>query len=342
MYTLLYLAPQPRDTSALDNRQDIQNIGYRLSQLGLQPVLKVQEEMNPRFVDLPFWLDSLTPQLVHFSGHGTNLAKLVFVDNQGNRHDVAPDAVASLFAAQAKKAPVKGVILNTCYVLPVAQELVNSVDFVISTGTEIQDKSAIHFAETFYPFFIKGSSLQTAFEQGKTQVLANRRSGQDPPTLLTRPGVDAATYRLATLEKPPEERYIFVHFCNGSAEDRRLANELLTFLRAQQLPFWDVTQVGPGARVADETARALARATHIIPLISVDAQADPRWMAVLRQARAQKASLVPVKLRPTMVLPELDDVEQFPPGSRTISQYPRRDAIWVKLVELLREGGKKP
>lgn len=342
MYTLLYLAPQPRDTNALDSRQDIQSIGYRLSQLGLQPALKVQEEINPRFVDLPFWLDRLTPQLVHFSGHGTNLAKLVFVDNQGNRHDVAPDAVASLFAAQATKVPVKGLILNTCYALPVAKELVSSVDFVISTGTEIQDQSAIHFAETFYPFFINGSSLQMAFEQGRTQVLANRRSGQDPPTLLTRPGVDAATYRLATPVEPPKERFIFVHFCPGSTEDRRLANELLTFLRAQQLPFWDVTQVDVGARVAEEIARALARATHVIPLISVDAQADARWMEILRQARAQKVSLVPVKLRPTMSLPELDDVEQFPPGSRAMSQYPKRDAIWVKLVEQLRERDKKP
>lgn len=339
MIKLLYLAPQPRDTDAIDNRQDLQKLGYRLSQLDLP--LKVQPEMNPRFVDLPFWLDKLKPELVHFSGHGTNLSKLVFVDDVGNRHNVPPEAVASLFAASAGSR-VKGIVLNTCYSLPVAEALLESVDFAVSTAAEIQDESAIRFAETFYPFLLKGATLQEAFNQGRAQVEAHRKSSQVLPTLLTRTGISAAEYVLPPKPGSPERNF-FVHYCRRSAEDGRLVGEFLKMLRAHRCPHWDVSQIEAGSSRADAIAGALSRSTHVILLISADAQDDTEWCQVLEQAIAHaqrsQACLVPVSLRPTLRTSELAELEHFPSGAKAVSQYKDRDALWVKLLEKLRSLG---
>lgn len=342
MYRLLYLAPQPRDAGVVNNRQDIQSIGYRLTQLNLPNLLEVHEQPNPRFADLPFWLERLTPQLVHFSGHGTQLSKLLFVDDKGGRHDVPADAVASLFAAQTAKNRVKGVVLNTCYSLPVAEQIVKSVDFVVSTATEIQDESAIRFAETFYPFLLKGTSLLGAFNQGLTQVLANRRGTQEPPRLLVRPGLDPEKYTLAEpgeAPPPPRPPFIYVLHCASCAEDERMAQELCTMLRGQRLAFFDITQIRGGQRRSDVIAEALSRATQVVALISPDAQADNEWFdlleKVLRQAGSTKTTIVPVRLRPSLPTPVLKDFELFPRGSKAVSQWKSRDEIWVKLVTML-------
>lgn len=344
MYRLLYLAPQPRDADAIDNRKDVENLGYRLSQLNIPTVLEVHEKANPRFVDVPFWLDTLAPQLVHFSGHGTLLSKLLFVDNKGNRHDVPPDAVAGLFAAQAAHAPVKGVILNTCYALKVAEQLVQSVDFVVSTATEIQDESAIRFAETFYPFLAKGSTLQAAFDRGHTQVLANRRGTQEPPRLLFRSGVDPQTYTLSATGGP-QPPLTFVHHLCTCPEDERLAQELFTLLRAQRLPFFDVSQIRGGQRRSEVIAEALSRAARVVVLVSSDAQADPGWTALLERILARvgagQARLFPIRLRPSLPTPELNEFEHFPSSTRAVSQSRPREELWVKFVSMMCELGDK-
>lgn len=339
MYKLLYLAPQPRDASAIDNRQDAQSIAHRLNQLGLGSSLKVLEKINPLFADLPFWLLEDAPQLVHFVGHGTQLSKLLFVDNTGSRHDIPPEAVAKLFTGQAAKKRMRGVVLNTCYSVPVAQSFVESVDFVVCNAGEIQNESAVHFAEIFYPFLVRGETLQLAFDQGVAQVLANRKGTQGEPTLLVRKGIDPKEYRLS--EPQPKPPLVFVHHDAECAEDRRLADELFTMLQAHRIPFWDVTQILPGGRRADEVTSTLERMTHFLPLLSSDAQAKDKWLGILQQgmARAQsgEASIFPVFLRPTLRSRDLEDFEHFPPGKKAVSQYKQRDGIWVKLVEMLRK-----
>lgn len=349
MPKLLYLAPQPRETSAIDNRQDIEQLGYRLSQLGHPARLEIVEKLNPRFADLTFWLEQLQPELVHFSGHGTKLAKMVFVDNKGNRHDVPPDAVAGLFASL--RTPVKGLVLNTCYSLPVARKLVKSVDFVVSTATELQDESAIQFAAAFYAFLTMGYSLQAAFDRGETQVRANRKKGQKPPKLLCREGILPEKYVLYPQETipptpmptptPPGPIRVCVHFCATCPEDARLTEELFTMLKARRLSFWDITQIQLGSKRDAEINFALDRSTHVVLLISADAQANPEWMAILHKAivraKSQQAVLLPVHLRPSLDLLELTGIEHFPPGDRALSQatLTKRTELWMKLVKVL-------
>lgn len=338
MYTLLLLTPQPRDSDPIDNRQDAQGIGYRLNQLGLSSTLKVVEKINPRFADLPFFLDDLKPQLLHFSGHSTRSSKLLFVDNKGNRHDVPPEAlVQQLATSDPSRKYVKGFVLNTCYSLSLAQALVDAVDFVVANAGEIQDESAGRFAETFYPLFSKGQTLQSSFDQGRAQVLANLKSGQEPPTLLVRPGIDPTKYTLF----PQKEDSVFVHYLPECAEDRRMAGELFKMLKAHKVPYWDVTQTKPGTRLSDGLDQALDRSAYIIPLISPDTMANDGWThtlgRALERAKSGQTIVLPVFLRPTLRPPVLEDMPHFPANGKAVSQYKSRDEIWVNVVKTLRQ-----
>jgi hypothetical protein len=338
MALLLLLSPQPRDTSAIDNRKDAATVGARLQQLRLQQQLTLEEKLQPRWVDMPFYLTQLRPALVHFSGHGMKLSDLVFVDDVGNRHNVPPDAVNQLFAAHSTVG-VRGIVLNTCYSRAVAEQLISSVDFVVSTATELQDESAVRFAETFYPLFAAGESLKTAFESAVAQVLSHRRGTQDPPTLLLRPGIAADQYFLEGKPRPDSRPICIVHN-RHSSEDHKLAQELFTQLRAAKIPFWDESQIGAGSNTKAAREHALERAALCVALISADWQADEEcqqtWKLVLKRQHSGLLKLVPVRLRPSGDSEGLDGVEHFPAGKRALSQYKDRAEQWVKLVAKLR------
>ena len=88
------------------------------------------------------------PQIVHFCGHGLEDGSLLLEDDGAQKKAVPPEGLASLFELHADY--VKCVLLNACHSVKSAEAISKYVNYTIGMNQEIQDKSAIQFAQGFY------------------------------------------------------------------------------------------------------------------------------------------------------------------------------------------------
>jgi hypothetical protein len=140
------------------------------------------------------------PHVVHFSGHGSPSAKLILLDDRGKPKPVSQKALVHLF--RTLKDNVRVVVLNACSSRPQAKAIAATIDCcTVGMNRPIGDKAAIVFAASFYRAIGFGCSIKEAFEQGKTALLLEGIPEDQTPELLTRPGVDAAGFRL--IAPPP-------------------------------------------------------------------------------------------------------------------------------------------
>src|SRR5262249_3390735 len=90
----------------------------------------------------------IKPAFVHFSGHGTARGALCFETEEGDTHEVDPEALGDLFKAHKKY--INCVLLNACYSERQAMAIAATVPYVVGMAQEIGDKAAIAFARGFY------------------------------------------------------------------------------------------------------------------------------------------------------------------------------------------------
>ena len=95
---------------------------------------------------------------------------------------------------------VQVVILNACFTLKLAEELVrvnSGVDFCIGMGSKTWDAGARTFAATFYQALGFGKSVQEAFDQGVTAIqrVLPGVPNNEIPELKSRDGRDATRVR---------------------------------------------------------------------------------------------------------------------------------------------------
>lgn len=88
------------------------------------------------------------PQIVHFCGHGFSDGSLLLEDDGGHQKPISPSGLASLF--ELHKDYVTCVLLNACYSVKSAEAISEYINYAIGINQEIQDKSAIRFAQGFY------------------------------------------------------------------------------------------------------------------------------------------------------------------------------------------------
>jgi len=168
MIKILFLASDPTDSNRLRLGQELRDIREKL-QLAKQRdtfSLESRESVRPR--DISQAIFDIDPQIVHFSGHGTNSGELCFEDLSGKVQFVKPDALASLFELVDKQ--VKCVILNACYSAVQAEAIANHIPFVIGMNKAIGDEAAIAFAVGFYKALGAGRSFEEAYKFGCVEL----------------------------------------------------------------------------------------------------------------------------------------------------------------------------
>ncbi|NEO46322.1 MAG: CHAT domain-containing protein [Moorea sp. SIO4A3] len=168
MIRILFLAADPSDTVRLRLGQELRDIRERI-QLSKQRenfVLESRESVRPG--DITQAIFDVEPQIIHFSGHGTNTGTLCFEDTLGKTQQVQPDALASLFELVAGQ--VSCVILNACYSEAQAKVISEHIPFVIGMSQAIGDKAAITFAVGFYKALGAGSSFKDAYKFARVEI----------------------------------------------------------------------------------------------------------------------------------------------------------------------------
>lgn len=180
---ILFLAANPSDTTRLKLDEESRSIDQALRQAEFRNNFEVIQHWDVHVSELQGILLRYQPNIVHFSGHGSEASELILKDKSGNIHPVSVRALSQLFSVL--KDNIRCVVLNACYSELQAQAIAQHIDSVIGMSTAIKDDAAISFASAFYQALGYGRDLKTAFDSGCVQIDMDNLDEQDVPRLLT-------------------------------------------------------------------------------------------------------------------------------------------------------------
>lgn len=206
---ILFLTANPSDTAALQLDEEIRLISQRIRRGEYRKLFEIRSAPAIRATDLPYELMDQTPDIVHFSGHGTKAGELCFVSDVD--HETMPipaQTLARVFKQFRDR--VKCVVLNACYSSIQAAAIAESIPYVVGMSRAVPDSTAIAFAAGFYEAIAFGKTISEAFELGQTQVeltAPHLIASADIPQLIWRSGEDPSKHRLIQLAQPKESEF---------------------------------------------------------------------------------------------------------------------------------------
>ncbi|MEZ4860381.1 MAG: HEAT repeat domain-containing protein [Caldilineaceae bacterium] len=149
----------------------------------------VRSHWAVRIDDLQELLLRYQPDIVHFSGHGSNQSEIMLQDAHGNGVTVPTAALSNLF--RLFREHVRCVVLSTCYADGQAMSIAQHIDCVVGMSDAISDQAARKFTTAFYRAVGYGRTVQEAFELGCSQIELSNLQERYKPKLLA-PRVDPA------------------------------------------------------------------------------------------------------------------------------------------------------
>lgn len=180
---ILFLASNPSDTVRLRLDEEVRAIDRSLRAGKFRDRFELIQHWAVRPGDLQEIFLRREPNIVHFSGHGSETGQIVLENEQGNSQVVAPTALSELFSLFSDS--IRCVVLNACYSYEQAQAIAQHVDCVVGMSAAIDDKSAESFALAFYQALAYGKSVKSAFELGRLQIDLENLPEPDAPKLVT-------------------------------------------------------------------------------------------------------------------------------------------------------------
>jgi hypothetical protein len=195
---ILILAANPRDSDRLSLDREIEEIRTILNSSDPEARFRIEHRGSVRRKDLLQYIHDVKPWIVHFSGHGVDGTTtsdplygrkftavndnntqegLIFEDDNGQSQLVSGDLLAELFEPFSNS--VECVVLNSCYSLKQAKEIVKYIPYVICTNQSIGDIDAQNFSKGFYRAIKDNRSIEEAFELGKLEIKLNNGISKD-------------------------------------------------------------------------------------------------------------------------------------------------------------------
>ena len=168
---ILFLAANPSDTTRLQLEVEMRSIDEQLYQAKFRDRFDVRQYGAVRASDLQGLLLRHEPDIVHFSGHGSDESEIILEDDSGKAHIIPNDGLSQLFSEL--KDNIRCVVLNACYSEEQAQTIVGHIDCVVGMSTAITDRAAILFAAAFYRALGYGENVQSAFNLGRLEIRLN-------------------------------------------------------------------------------------------------------------------------------------------------------------------------
>ncbi len=182
MITILFLAANPTDATRLRLDKESRAIDQALRLAEFRDSFDLRQHWAVRVADLQGLLLRHRPDIVHFSGHGSQDNEIVLEDQTGRSQPVPARALTQLFSVL--KDNVRCVVLNACYSGVQAQAIAQHIDCVVGMSDAIGDQAAISFAAAFYQALGYGRDVKTAFDLGCVQIDMENLRDQDVPQLL--------------------------------------------------------------------------------------------------------------------------------------------------------------
>jgi len=121
-------------------------------------------------------------KFIHFSGHGSNAGAICLEDDIGQTKIVNPTVLATILEPLGTS--TECIVLNACYSVEQAEELVKVVPNVIGMNSAISDKAAIAFSIGFYQALFSNENIVTAHKLGCAQIHMVCGKEYETPILL--------------------------------------------------------------------------------------------------------------------------------------------------------------
>ena len=200
--TVLFLASNPVDQDSLQLDEEVRAITKTIRESKHRDSVKLESVWAIRPPDVLLALNEHKPQIVHFSGHGSEDDEIVFLDDAGNSKMVTMNALVQMMMACADG--IRLVFFNTCHSRNQAEALVRHVEAAIGMNTAIGDLAARVFASQFYSSIGFGLSLQKAFDQAKALMMMEGIEEENTPELFVRDGLIADQLFIV---RPPDSEF---------------------------------------------------------------------------------------------------------------------------------------
>ncbi|MEO0684537.1 MAG: SUMF1/EgtB/PvdO family nonheme iron enzyme, partial [Cyanobacteria bacterium J06649_11] len=162
--TILVLSANPKGTRTLRLDEEIREIEQGLQRARKRDNFAFKSGQAMRDFDIHRSILDYEPQIIHFSGHGTGEAGLIFEDEIGQQKLVDAVSFAGLFELFSPQ--IECVVLNACYSEIQAKAIAKHIDYVIGMSKEIGDTAAIKFAVGFYDALGAGRDFEFAYKLG--------------------------------------------------------------------------------------------------------------------------------------------------------------------------------
>ena len=197
MLKFLALYANPRGAEKLQLHEEMRSIQddiewTQVSQIKFDAVDFVKKS------DLLRKLQHYQPDVILFSGHGTEDGSLVLEDEKRRIAVVPPQVLESIFLNF--KDSIKCVVLLCCFSDKQAKAISKHIPFVIGMKDEIDDKAARLFASKFFQSVVLGYSIQKSFNMAKIEVSLIEENWEDIPSLFSKRNCNPETAVL--LPKP--------------------------------------------------------------------------------------------------------------------------------------------
>ena len=180
--TILFLSADPADAVRLRLGEELREIHEKLQLSKRRDLFRLEQRMSVRPADFTQAILDTQPQIVHFSGHGSEAGALCFENLSGVMMPVAPDALSALFKQFSDL--VNCVLLNACFSENQAKVIAEYIDYVIGIDQEISDRASIAFSIGFYQALGSGSSIEEAYNLGCGQIGLQGISENSMPMLI--------------------------------------------------------------------------------------------------------------------------------------------------------------
>ena len=252
---VLFLSANPAKTKRLQIDKEIREIQAKIRSAEYRDAFEFIPRLAARPDDLVQALLEHKPEIVHFSGHGSDAQELLFLDEKGRAKPVSTEALVHVF--RTLKDNIRLVLLNACSTRAQAEAIAGTIDCTIGMRAPIGDEAAIVFAASFYRALGFGRSVRDAFELGNAGLLLEGIPEAKTPVLMTRSGIDASFVTIVN-PSPAVPAGTAVAEWGKSAGQSRISNrlELLKDLSRLAPSDWAIIVAAIPAQQATLAARA--------------------------------------------------------------------------------------
>lgn len=185
---VLFMASNPVDQLQLRLDEEARAITEMIRKSEYRDSMTFETRWALRPLDVLQAINELQPSIVHFSGHGSDMNEIVFMNADGTAKLVSKEAIVQTMMASSEH--IRLVFFNTCYSYGQAEAVVQHIEAAIGMNTSIGDDAARIFAAQFYSAIGFGLSVERSFSQAKAALMLEGIAEEDIPELFIQDGLN--------------------------------------------------------------------------------------------------------------------------------------------------------